>query len=259
MPEVTAHAPGTPSWIDLMTPSPAEDAAFYAGLFDWTYEPVPGKPGLTGGYGTFKLRGTNVAGVGPIIGEGMPPNWGTYIATDNAAAAAEKVKANGGRVIMEPMQVLDSGHMATCADPAGAFFRVWQPLSHIGAELVNEPGALVWNELNTRDVAGSKAFYSAVFGWQPQQGPREDYTMFNLDGKTVAGMIDMDLVHVPEGVPPYWSVYIGVDDCDATVAKSTELGGGVIVPAFDVPVGRMAVLSDPVGAAISIVAMNNPM
>ena len=55
--------------------------------------------------------------------------------------------------------------MAVFADPTGAVFGIWQPGTFLGAELVNEPGALAWNELNTRDLAGAKEFYGAVFGW----------------------------------------------------------------------------------------------
>ena len=42
---------------------------------------------------------------------------------------------------------------------------VWEPRESIGAELVNEPGTLSWNELTTDDVEGSKRFYGEVFGW----------------------------------------------------------------------------------------------
>jgi predicted enzyme related to lactoylglutathione lyase len=55
------------------------------------------------------------------------------------------------------------------------------------------------------------------------------------------------------GTPNHWHVYFGVADADATVAKATELGGSVLVPAFDSPVGRMAVIADPHGAVFSII------
>ena len=67
---------------------------------------------------------------------------------------------------MEPFDVRDAGRMAVLADPEGAVFCVWQAKEHKGAELVNEPGSLNFNSLNTRDAEGAKAFYGAVFGWE---------------------------------------------------------------------------------------------
>ena len=66
------------------------------------------------------------------------------------------MKANGGMVFMEPMDVLDVGRMGIFADPAGAVFGVWQPGTHAGAGVVNEPGTLCWNELITTDVDGAE-------------------------------------------------------------------------------------------------------
>lgn len=253
MPEVTSHPAGTPSWVDLMTPSPADDSAFYNELFGWTYEP-PVDPELTGGYGMFKLKGKNVAGVGPMMGEGAPPMWSTYIATDDAAATAEKVTAAGGSVMVPPMQVLDAGHMAVFADSTGAVFGVWQPLAHTGAELINETGTLVWNELNTRDVEASKAFYAAVFGWTAAASD-ENYSVFSLDGKEVGGLMSMDSIHLPPEVPAHWGVYFAVEDVDAAVAKIKELGGDTFTQPFDTPGGRMCVVRDAVGAFFNIIAM----
>ncbi|MBI5311439.1 MAG: VOC family protein [Actinobacteria bacterium] len=255
MPEVTAYAPGTPCWVDLMTPSPAEDAPFYTSLLGWDYAPAPGDPTDTGGYGTFSIGGKAVAGIGPLMGD-APPCWSTYISVEDVAATAEQVKQAGGSIVVEPMQVLDVGHMAVCADPSGAVFSLWQPLSMLGAELINETGALCWNELNTRDSEGNKPFYGSVFGWTPAPAPSENYTMFKLGDRDVAGMIEMDPLHIPAEVPPNWTVYFAVDDADATATKATELGGSIIVPPFDVPVGRITILTDPVGAPFCVVALS---
>jgi hypothetical protein len=56
-------------------------------------------------------------------------------------------------------------------------------------------------------------------------------------------------------MPPAWGAYVTVDDVDATLAKCSALGGKVLVPPMDVPtVGRMAVIQDPQGATISVIA-----
>ena len=81
-----------------------------------------------------------MAGAGPIMMEGQPPAWTTYVSVTDADDAIAKVKAAGGTVFVEPMDVLDVGRMAVFADPTGAAAAVWQPRLHIGAGLVNEAG-----------------------------------------------------------------------------------------------------------------------
>ena len=116
--------------------------------------------------------------------------------------------------------------MAVFAHPAGGTIGTWQAGNHTGAALVNEPGALNWNELQTRDVEGAKAFYAAVFGWQPddQDFGGMTYTMFNVGDVPVAGAMPTPS-QVPDEVPAFWLSYFTVEDCDASVAKVKELGG----------------------------------
>jgi predicted enzyme related to lactoylglutathione lyase len=154
------------------------------------------------------------------------------------------------------MDVMTAGRMSVFQDPTGAIFSAWQPGDTKGVELVNEPGAFSWNELNTRDLETAKAFYTAVFGWvceTMQMGPMT-YTEVKVDGNTVAGMMDMTGT-VPEQVPPHWLVYFAVDDTDATAAKAQELGGQLMVPPTDIPPGRFSVIADDKGAAFAVIKM----
>jgi uncharacterized protein len=164
MGERTSYAPGTPCWVDLGTPDLDAAAAFYGGLFGWSVEEDENAE-QTGGYRQAKLRGKPVAGVMPLMQEGQPPAWSTYVSVEDADATTAKIREAGGNVLVEPMDVLDLGRMAVFADPTGAVFGLWQPGSFIGAEVVNEAGGVLWNELNTRDTEAAKAFYRAVFGW----------------------------------------------------------------------------------------------
>ncbi|MBI2168909.1 MAG: VOC family protein [Actinobacteria bacterium] len=257
MSERTSYAPGTPCWIDIGTDVEAAKA-FYGGLFGWEFT-AAGPPEETGGYGMFAKNGKTVAGVGPQQSPG-PPFWTTYVAVADADATAITVKENGGQEIVAPMDVMTAGRMAVFQDPEGAFFSVWQLADHRGAELVNEPGAWSWNELNTRNLDAAKSFYSAVFGWEcvtQDMGGGMSYTEVKLDGNSVAGMMDMP-AQVPEMVPAHWLVYITVEDPDATAAKAHELGGAVMMPPMDIPPGRFAVLADDRGAAFAVIRMNEP-
>lgn len=124
--EMTSYEPGTPSWVDLGTPDQDAATAFYEGLFGWD---VPEGPPEAGGYRMCMLRGTPVAGMGPQMNPDMPPWWTTYVSVADADATTAAVTANGGHVLMPPMDVLDVGRMAIFMDPAGAMFSVWQPLA----------------------------------------------------------------------------------------------------------------------------------
>ena len=109
-----------------------------------------------------------MAGAATIMMEGQPPAWTTYVSVEDADASIDKVKAAGGTVFVEPMDVLDVGRMAVFADPTGAAAAVWQPRRHIGAGLVNEPGALAWNELTTRDTAAAKSSTARCSAGRPR-------------------------------------------------------------------------------------------
>jgi uncharacterized protein len=271
MPERDGYIPGVPCWVDTTQPDPEAAADFYRGLFGWEVEDVmPPESGAT--YFIGRIRGGDVAGVGSIP-EGVPPMamWNTYVWVDSVDDAAAKVRDAGGAVLRPPFDVSNFGRMAAFSDPEGAAFCVWQAGGHKGAQVVNEPGSLNFNGLATRDVDGAKSFYGSVFGWTTLDvgGGTEMWTMpgYGDDLERAnpglreqiaqmggpAGFEDVVASINPIGedqpdTPPHWSVTFGVDDADATAARATELGGTVVVPPFDAPWVRMAVINDPQGA-----------
>jgi predicted enzyme related to lactoylglutathione lyase len=251
MPEFTSYPAGTPSWTDLASPDLAASNAFYGALFGW--EPDDQGPDA-GHYTMLRKQGKAVAGAGPIMMEGQPPAWTTYVAVDDADETVDLAKKAGAAVFVEPMDVMDVGRMAIFADPTGAALGIWQAKNFKGAELANEPGSFVWNELQTRDLPAAKEFYTSVFGWQPNDMEMGEmsYTEWKKGDASVAGMMAMP-AEVPSEVPSYWLVYFGVDDTDATVSKATGLGAGALVPPTDIPPGRFAVLMDPSGATFAVI------
>ena len=253
MPERTSYEPGTPSWVDLGTSDPDASRAFYGELFGWTAD-EPGPVEETGGYAMFRKDGRLVAGVGPLRSEGQPVAWSTYISTDDLDGLTERAKAAGATVMVEPMQVMDAGRLAFFMHGAGGVIGAWEPGRHKGAELVNEPGSLTWNELHTRDIAGAKAFGEAVFGWTAAEWDMGTgvYMIFNVGENGVAGATDVP-PGVPEGIPPHWMTIFAVDDADAAVAKVRELGGSVMMEPMDAEgVGRFAIVADPQGAMFGV-------
>ena len=139
---------GVPSWIDMGSPDLDKSRAFYSALFGWE---CPEGPPEAGGYSVCLLNGKTVAGLGPKMNPDVPTVWLTYVNVDSADETVAKVSSNGGAVLLAPMDVLDVGRMALVADPVGAVLGLWQPRTHPGAQLANEPGAFCWNELITTD------------------------------------------------------------------------------------------------------------
>jgi predicted enzyme related to lactoylglutathione lyase len=260
MSERTSYAPGTPSWVDLGSPDLDASVDFYSGLFGWE---VPASENVeqTGGYRRATKGGADVAGMMPLMQEGQPPAWSNYVSVDDADATVAAVKAAGGTVLAEPMDVMDLGRMAVFADPTGAVIGIWQPGTFAGAGRVNEHGAFGWSELNTRDPEAAKAFYGAVFGWNYDEREFEtgNYTSLKTGEDTVGGMIDIT-GRVPDEVPAHWLVYFATDDADATIEKAKGVGGEAVFGPEDISeVGRIAVLKDPFGAVFALITPDPAM
>lgn len=255
MSEFVSYAPGTPCWIDLATTDPARAKAFYAGLFAWDFQDMP--MGEAGVYSMCLLRGKPVAALFAMDpaqrAQGVPPFWSTYVTVADVDESVARVKGASGGVVQAPSDVMDAGRVAVVQDPTGAVVTLWQPRSHIGASLANEPGSLIWNELLTDDTGTAQAFYQEVLGWKAEviDMPTGPYTSFKVDGHDVAGMMAIREDWGP--VPPHWAVYLSVDSCDRVVAGAAKLGGAAEVPPTDIAeVGRLALLRDPQGAMFYI-------
>jgi predicted enzyme related to lactoylglutathione lyase len=252
---VKKYPDGVFSWVDLTTSDTAGAKAFYAGLFGWEFLDLPTDMGTI--YSMAQIEGHNVAGLGPAMDPNMPTFWASYVNHSDVDAVVERAAKAGGTVMMPPMDVMDSGRMTMIQDPSGAVFGVWQPNNHMGAQLVNMPNTLVWNELQTRDPEAAKAFYAATFGWTDSSDPN-GYVMYSVDERVQAGMITMDETWGP--VPPNWSVYFMVDDVDAAAEKVKELGGNIMVPPVAAgEMGRFAVVQDPQGGVFTVMTFNGPV
>lgn len=251
MPHRTTYAQGTPNWVDLQTTDTEAAKTFYGGLFGWAYDDQPMPQG--GAYSMATLRGEHVAAIASqspqMRAAGMPPAWNTYLTVDSVDQVADQVEAAGGQLAMAPFDVMDAGRMAFIIDPSGAAVALWQPNKHIGATLVNEPGAFIWNELITDDPKAAE-FYTRLLGLTTStmdMGTGE-YTLFHVGGDMVGGATPPPM----PGVPNHWHVYFAVADADASAAKIKQLGGSVVVEPFDTPIGKMAVAADPQGAVFSL-------
>lgn len=262
------YIPGVPCWIDTTQPDPDAAAAFYGELFGWEMEDVM-PPDAPGKYLIGRIGGRDAGAVGSQSGDGQPVMWNTYVWVDDADATAAKVRAAGGRVAVEPMEVGESGRMAVFADPDGAIFCVWQAKEHRGAGVVNEHGSVNFNDLVTRDLDRAKAFYGAVFGWDALEiGTGSAWALAGYgdfleqrnpgmrEGMKAMGAPDrfedvVASVRVAPDEQPHWGVTFAVDDADAIAARATELGGRVVMEPVDMPWTRLTVITDPQGATFT--------
>ncbi len=250
-----AWSPGTPCWVDLVVDDPAAAMSFYTELFGWeSREAGP----ASSEYTMCLLDGRPTAGVGPRPqGLGMPNAWTTYLATDDADQTAKQVKASGGSLMIEPFDVVDAGRMGVALDPTGIRFGLWQSKAHVGSAVVNQPGALTWNECMSRDYEGAQAFYADVFGYEFDERGDADtfrYALMLLDGSAIGGLGELS-AELAEDVPGHWMTYFATLDPDATVDDATALGASIRVPPTDTPYGRMAVVEGPQGETFAVITV----
>ena len=254
MGERTQYAPGTFSWVDLTTTDQEAARAFYRELFGWGADDMPAGEGLV--YSMMTRDGRHVAAISaqPQVQReaGVPPTWNSYVTVASADETAAKARELGGSVHVEPFDVLDAGRMAVIQDPQGAWFMVWEPRRHVGAGLVNAPGAFVWNELGTTDVEGASAFYAQLFGWDisPFEESEQPYWSIGSGERSIGGMMPVQPVGGIDS--PHWTVYFGVDDLDAATARVQELEGTVHAGPIDIQMARIAIVADPQGATFAL-------
>jgi uncharacterized protein len=197
----------------------------------------------------------------------------TYVSGESADETAQKARDAGGKILMEPFDVMDAGRMTFFADPEGAAIAAWEAKQQKGSQVVNEHGTVNFNDLHTRDAAGAKSFYGSVFGWTTLDlGGAEVWTLpgygdhLERDNpdmrKNMAEMgapkgfedVVASLIPIPEDqadTPAHWGLTFAVDDADAIADKASELDGEVVAPPFDAPWVRMTVIRDPQGATFT--------
>jgi predicted enzyme related to lactoylglutathione lyase len=269
---------GVPCWVDVVQSDVDATMAFYADLFGWSYE-IRTPEGAPSRYAYARVDGMTVGGLGgPPESDAERGGWTTYVSVDSADETVAAVEANGGRVLLAPVDIPRSGRPAMCADPTGAVFGIWEPGELHGAQLVNAPGSWNFSELVTSELGAAEAFYGAVFGWELDQldmGDGLKAGMWRLPGYgEFLAQSDPEIrerqaqEHVPPGfadavallypppdassTTPYWNVTFAVADADAAFARATGLGATVVVSPFDTEYTRMSTVRDPQGAVLSL-------
>jgi predicted enzyme related to lactoylglutathione lyase len=239
---------GTPTWIDLGVPDLDRALAFYGALFGWEFEIGPEEFGR---YTMCRLRGRRVAAISAMFDPSARPFWNVYLATDDCDGTAARAREAGGTLVMAPMDVADDGRMAIVRDPVGAQFGLWQGRAHHGAEAVNEPGALVRNDLVTPTPEPARQFYAAVFDFTLDRNedlPDFDFTFLRRpDGHEVGGIMGAP------GSTSAWNTTFEVAGTDQAVERALAAGGSCPGGTQEFRYGRLATITDPFGAEFSVI------
>ncbi len=243
-----AKPAGTPTWIDVMWPDAAAARTFYQAVFGWEFD--VGGPEF-GNYSTARLGKYTTAGV---VGSqpNAPAAWNLYFATPDVNADAARAVALGASVIAPAMVVGEFGGMATCQDPTGAMFNLWQGGQHVGAQVTDEPGSMAWCELYTPDAKKARDFYANLLGATVELMPGGmEYYVLKHGEQQLCGIMQID----PSWgkMPSHWISYFAVANADETAALVTKLGGKLMGGIDDSPFGRLAALADPAGALFKII------
>jgi predicted enzyme related to lactoylglutathione lyase len=248
MGERTSYAPGTFSWSELATSDAAAAKAFYTAVFGWDYDDNP-----TGDGQVYSMAKRDGGYVGALFDSEQPPHWNCYVTVASADAAAARAGEAGGTVRQEPFDVMDVGRMAVVVDPTGAALSVWEPRASIGAQLVNTPGAMTWNDLVTHDPDGAIAFYGEVFGWTFNEMPDAGgyHVIFNGE-RSNGGLMPIDPNGPNAHTPPSWWPYFGHEDVERAVGEAEALGGRLFAGPKQMPAGSIAVLGDAQGAVFAL-------
>ena len=239
---------GTPTFVDLGIPDLDRAMEFYGAVFGWDFE-VGGEE--TGRYTICRVDGRAVAAIMPNPDQAATDFWwSVYLATDDCAATAKRIEDAGGRLVQPPMDVMEQGRMAIAIDPVGAQFGLWEAGSFVGAELVNEPGALLRNDLVTPTPGPARDFYAAVFDFTLDGNPDLpglDFTFLRRpDGHEIGG-----IVGDPSAPSSSWGTLFEVADTDAAVAGARAAGGSATDPQ-DFVYGRTAQITDPFGTVFEV-------
>ena len=209
-------------------------------------------------YTIASVGGCGVAGLFPTPPEaqGTPSCWTGYIWVENVDAAAEKLKAAGGHVVREPLDIPGVGRFALVTDPQGAYFALFRDAggNPPAPPPPGTPGLLGWRELHAGEGESALAFYRAEFGWkedrQLDMGPMGVYRIFDNGGQQ-GGVMSRP----PQGPGPCWLYYFLVEAADAAAARVAAKGGKVLNGPREVPGGMFAMqCADREGALFGLVA-----
>jgi predicted enzyme related to lactoylglutathione lyase len=244
-------------WYELMTSDARAAQGFYARVVGWKPQDS-GQAGMD--YTLLLAADVPMAGLMALDREacdaGAKPGWIGYVGVDDVDAYVGRVTKAGGAVHVPPTDIPRIGRFAMVADPQGAAFCLFKPVSDMPRPPADPatPGMIGWHELMAADGEKAFAFYADLFGWTRDEAidmGAMGYQLFAAGGGAIGGMMTR-----PAEVPrPFWGYYFQVDAVGAALERLKSAGGTVINGPMEVPGGSWIVQGiDPQGAMFSLVS-----
>lgn len=256
---VDRHVPGAPAWVGLAAPDVAAARWFYGELFGWSYLEEPIRDDV---HATCLLHGEPVAGITvPRVVAEQATGWITYLAVDDVDDVTARARELGATVRMPPTTFPAAGRAAVIEDPQRAHVGFFQPGIRRGVRLLNEPGALCWNDLNTPEPEASTAFYQELFGYDTTELRAADgsrYLLLTLDGQPIAGLLALEDA-LMSSMPARWLTHFATADLEAAIARVRALGSTLVMGPLNSPYGPCAVVRDQQSAAFYLTEVKEPL
>jgi hypothetical protein len=241
---------GRASWHDLVTRDLETSRKFAAAVFGWSFEET--QSGEKPDYVVASVDGRPVAGLAQMKETGTNSSqWLTFVTVPDLDATIAAAMAARASVAIKPTKVKDRGRAAVMLDPQGAPFGLLEQAAPAPQGPAAPVNTWVWHELFTKDVEAAASFYEKLFGVRRRMVKvgDADHLLLQVDTVPVVGVLQSPK---PE-ILPHWLPFIRVPDIIAVVAKTTELGGRVILaPRPDLRNGTVAIIADPTGAAVGV-------
>lgn len=237
MPNIDKTQRGLPVWLDtaVATTKEREDlAAFYSGLFGWTWEMGTEE---TGYYSIATLNGRPVMGIGQ--GENGEGQLCVYFASDDIEADVALATKLGASVGFGPMKVTDQGSMAVLTDPVGAMHGLWQPDQFPGFRVVYEPGSLGWFDHVSAKPDDAGAYYAALTG-HTFHHPEQDFRVLQAGDQMFASLSS------ETEMATQWNPIFVTESLDAARKKAVSLGATIVLEEMPVPGSAISAFTEPV-------------
>ena len=247
-------------WYELLTTDAKAAQSFYAKVVGWKPQDS-GEAGMD--YTLLLAGGVPTAGLMALDKEardaGARPCWVGYVGVEDVDVYAGRVTKAGGKLHVPPTDIPKIGHFAMVADPQGAVFNLFKPVSDMPRPPADPAtsGLVGWHELMAADGEKAFDFYADLFGWTRDEaidmGAMGRYQLFAAGGPAIGGMMTK-----PAAVPaPSWGYYFQVDAIGAALERLKAADGKVINGPMEVPGGSWIVQGiDPQGAMFSLVSRN---
>jgi len=114
--------------VELNTSDTKKAKEFYSQLFRWQLEDVPNPVVPTGTYTVVKPGSGMGGGIMQQV-PGGPAGWLAYVEVGDIAAATQKAKSLGAKVMKDVTEVPGMGWLSIIQDPNGAALGLWKPKS----------------------------------------------------------------------------------------------------------------------------------